>query len=77
MRFGLVLTLTFSVGSLAASFTLMAHLNSPCSVSIKAWAEAGVAARHSRPAMIAASVIADTGWCSAVASTRIMIFSRL
>ena len=40
-------------------------------------AEAGVAARRSRPAMTAVSLIADTGWCSAVASTRIMIFSRL
>jgi hypothetical protein len=44
---------------------------------MKAWAEAGVAARRPRPAMTWASLIADTIWCPAVSSTRIMIFSRL
>ena len=66
MRFDLVLTLTFSVGSFAASFMLTAHLNNPCSVSMKAWAEAGVAARRSRPAMTWVSLIAGTIWCPAV-----------
>jgi hypothetical protein len=45
----------FSVGSLAPSFMLIAYLNSPCSVSMKAWAEAGVAPQRSRPAELQSS----------------------